>query len=92
MSASAQNVPRQNPNPILGMNRRPEFLGYFIQKVLARPQRISPAHTYININRTTLSIDFKKSKIPRWSSGYDFRLSIGKSRETGVRFPVEEKI
>ncbi len=27
---------------------------------------------------------------PRWSSGYDFRLSTGRARESGVRFPVEE--
>ena len=31
-----------------------------------------------------------KKTFPRWSSGYDFRLSSDKARETRVRFPVEE--
>ena len=37
-----------------------------------------------------ISINLSKLFDPRWSSGYDFRLSFGKARETGVRFPVEE--
>ena len=38
-------------------------------------------------------INFHHSlEFPRWSSGHDFRLSIGKARETRVRFPVEERL